>query len=89
MRRSLKDEKFFKYIEILNYNVRYFPLNGELSQITAPGQNLRCPTPSVKIPHRLRLDVAVNCGLRPLLTASIIPSKIGNFGRVLRECIPY
>ena len=27
--------------------------------------------------------------VRPLLTASIIPSKIGNFGRVFRECIPY
>ena len=28
-------------------------------------------------------------GVRPLLTASIIPAKIGNFGRDLRKCIPH
>ena len=32
---------------------------------------------------------SVSLGIRPLLTASIIPAKIGNFGRDLRKCIPY
>ena len=38
--------------------------------------------------HRLG-EITCFSRIRPLLTASIIPSKIGNFGRVFRECIPY